>query len=82
MEGHSPTYTEIAKEKKPLDNSGSSNEDPLERSSKKGRKYHKMVREEEVERLKMQGNQPTIEMSISGNARAIPIKGGPLPSVK
>ena len=82
VEGHSPTYAEMEKKKKPTDNSGSSDENTLERSSKKGRKSHKMVREEEVERLKMQGNQPTIEMSISRNTRARPLKGGPPPSVK
>ena len=36
VEGHSPTYAKMAKKKKPMDNSGSSNEDPLGKSSKKG----------------------------------------------
>ena len=82
MEGHSPTYAEMAKKKKTIDNSGSSDEDPLGKSSKKGRKSLKMVREEEVERLKMQGSQSTLEMSIGRNTRARPAKGGPTPSVK
>ena len=55
VEGHSPTYAEITKKKKPIDNFGSSNEDPSEKSSKKGRKSQKTVREEEAKRLKMQG---------------------------
>ena len=46
VEGHSPTYAEMVKKKKPIDNSGSSDEDPLGKSSKKGRKYHKTVWEE------------------------------------
>ena len=79
VEGHSPTFAEMAKKKKPIDNSGSFEEDPLERSSKKGRKSQKTVREEEVERLKMQGSQPTIEMSITRNTWA---RGGPNPLVK
>ena len=70
------------KKKKPTDNSASSNEDPLERSSKKGQKYHKTVREEEVECLKMQGSQENIEMSINRSTWDRPIKGGPTPSVK
>ena len=63
-----------------MDNFGSSKEKYLERSSKKGRKSLKKVQEEEIERLKMQGSQATIEMSISRNTRARPSKGGPLPS--
>ena len=69
------------KKKKPFDNVGSSEEESLERSSKKGRKSLKKVREEEVECLNMQGSQTTIEMSIGRNTRDRPIKGGPLPSV-
>ena len=49
VEGHSPTYVEMAKKKKPMDNSGSSDEDPLGKSSKKGWKSLKTVREEEAE---------------------------------
>ena len=70
------------KKKKPMDNSVSSNEDPLGKSSKKGRKSLKTVREEEAERLKMQGSQPTLKMSIGRNTRARPAKGGSTPSVK
>ena len=65
-----------------MDNSGSSDEDPLGKSSKKGRKYLKMVWEEEAKRLNMQGSQSTLEMSIGRNARARPAKGGPTPFVK
>ena len=61
-------------EKKPMDNSGSSKEESLERSSKKGHKSLKKVREEEVELLKMQGSQATIEMSIGRNTQARPLK--------
>ena len=49
VEGHSPTYAEMEKKKKHMDNSGSSDEDPLGKSSKKGRKSLKTVREEEAE---------------------------------
>ena len=79
VEGHSPTYAEMEKKRKPIDNFGSSEEDPLEKSSKKGKKSQKTVREEEFEHLKMQGIHPTIEMSITRNTRA---RGGPNPSVK
>ena len=56
LDGHSPTYAKMAKKKKPMDNSGLSDEDSIERSSKKGHKSLKQVREEEAERLKMQGS--------------------------
>ena len=62
-----------------MNNSSSSDEDPLERSSKKGQKSHKTVWEEEAERIKMQRSQPTIEMSITRNTQT---RGGPKPSVK
>ena len=62
-------------------NSGSFEEESLERSSKKGCKSLKKVWEEEVECLKMQGSQATIEMSIGRNTWDRPIKGGPLPFV-
>ena len=64
-----------------MDIYGSSNEESLKRSSKKGHKSLKKVREEEAKQLKMQGSQATIEMSIARNTRARPSKGGPLPSV-
>ena len=64
-----------------MDDSGSSEEESLERSSKKGHKSLKKVREEEAERLKIQGIQTTIEMSIAKNTRDRPSKGGPPPSV-
>ena len=62
-------------------NSGSSEDESIERSLKKGRKSHKTVREEEAESMKMQGSQPTLEMSISRNTRSGPSKGGPPPTV-
>ena len=65
-----------------MGNFGSSDQDLLERSSKKGQKYHKMFQEEEAEHIKRQVIQATIEMSINRNTRARPSKGGPLPSVK
>ena len=49
----SPSCAEILK-KKLVDSSGSSNEDSIEQSSKNaGRKSHRGLREEEMERLKM-----------------------------
>ena len=60
-------------------NYGSSEDESIKRSSKKGQKSHKTVREEEAERLNMQGSQPTLEMSISRKTRAS--KGGPPPTV-
>ena len=72
----------MAKKEKPMVNSGSSDEEYIKRSSKKGCKSHKTVREEEAERIKMQGSQAIIEMSITRNtARTRPSKGGPPPSV-
>ena len=62
-------------------NSASYDDESIERSLKKGRKSHKTVREEEAERMKMQGIQATIEMSIARTTRARPSKGGPPPTV-
>ena len=75
----SPSYAEILK--KSIDTSGSSEEDLIEKFTKKaGRKYRKEVKEKEDERLKMQGSQATIEISIGRSKRNIPPKGGPTPS--
>jgi len=78
-----PSYADIIK-KKLVAPSNSYEDEIYERPSKRvGRKPHKVVREEEVERLKMQGKQSTIEMSIGRNTRARASKGGlsnPLPS--
>ena len=63
-----------------MDTSSSSEEDSLERTSKKGCKSLKKVREEEAECLKMQGSQATIDMSIARTTRGRPSKGGPNPS--
>ena len=52
----SPSYAKITK-KKPVDSLGSSDEDSIEKLSKKvGRKSRKEAREEEVDTLKMQGS--------------------------
>eukprot|EP00253_Pinus_taeda_P023537 PITA_23537 len=59
-----------------MENSNSSEDETYERPSKKaGRKSRKEKREEEAERLKTQGSQPTIEMSIGRNTRPRPSKG-------
>jgi hypothetical protein len=63
--------------KKPPENSRSSKEETFERPMKRaGRKSHKEAKGEEVKRQKMQGSQPTIEMSIGKNSRTKPPKGG------
>ena len=70
----SPSYAKIIK-KKPIDSSGSSDKDSIENFSKKAsRKSRKDVREEEAERLNMQGSQPTIEMSMGKRKRNMPHK--------
>ena len=67
--------------KKLVDSSSSSDEDSIEQSSKKaGRKSRKEIREEEAERLKMQGSQATIEMTLGRSKRNRPLKGGATPS--
>ena len=76
----SPTYDEIL-QKKLVDSFSSSDEDSIEKSSKKaGRKSRKEIREEEAERLKMQGSQATIEMSMGRSKHNRPQKGGATPS--
>ena len=61
-----------------MDSSNSSEED--EHFTKKGgRKSSKEIREEEVERLKMQGSQATIERSFGRFKRNKPPKGGATP---
>ena len=76
----SPSYAKVLKEKL-VDSSGSSDEDSIEQSSKKvGRKSRKEIREEEAVRLKMQGCQATIEMSLGRSKKNIPQKGGATPS--
>ena len=70
-----PSYAEIIK-KKQGDNSGSFEEDSIEQITKHGgRKSRKEVREKEAKRLKMQGSQSTIEMSIGRSKRTRPPKG-------
>lgn len=71
-----PSYVEIAR-KKLVESSGSSEDETYERQTKKaGRKSRKEKREEEAERLKTQGSQATIEMTIGQNIRPRPSKGG------
>lgn len=71
-----PTYAEIIK-KKPIESSSSSEDEVYERHAKKsGRKSRKEKREEEAERLKTQGSQATIEMTIGRNTRPRSSKGG------
>ena len=71
----SPSYAKIAK-KMLADSSGSSYEDSFEQiSNKAGRKSRKEAREEEDDRLKMQGSQSTIEMSFDRSKRTQPHKG-------
>ena len=75
-----PSYADITR-KKQATNSGSFDDDSIEQLSKKaGRKSKKEVQEEEAERLKMQGSQPTIEMSYGRNKRNKPPKGVITPS--
>jgi hypothetical protein len=74
----SPSYVDIAR-KKVIDPSSSSEDEILERPAKRaGRKSRKEAREEEAERQKTQGSQPTIEMSIGKNTRIRSLKGGGL----
>jgi hypothetical protein len=73
----SSSYADMIR-RKPSEMSGSSEDDTCERPSKKaGRKSLKEVREEEAERQKMWGIQPTLKMSIEQNTKARPPKGGP-----
>ena len=52
----------------------------MDNSQKKnGRKSRKEIREEEAERLKMQGSQRTIELSFGRSNRNRPQKGGATP---
>ena len=75
----SPSYAEALKKKKPMESSDSSEED--EHFTKKGgRKSSKEIREEESERLKMQGIQATIEWYFGRSKLNRPPKGGATPS--
>ena len=77
---YSPSYVDIAK-KKHIDSSGSSSDDSIDKLSKKARrKSKKEYREEEADRLKMQGSQSTIEMSYGRSKRTRPLKGSTTPS--
>ena len=52
----------------------------MDNSQKKnGRKSRKEIREEEVERLKLQGSEPTIKLSFGRSKRNRPQKGGANP---
>ena len=76
----SPSYAAITK-KKLVDSYGSSNEDCIEQLSKKaGRKSRKEAWQDAADRLKMRGNQSTIEISFGKSKRTRPIKGSSTPS--
>ena len=69
-----PSYADIARKKHDV-SSGSSEVDSFEPEKTAGRKSKKEIREEEVERLKTQGSQATIEMSYRRNKRNRTPKG-------
>ena len=73
-----PSYADIARKKQGV-SSGSSKDESFEQS-KKGTKCKKEIQEEEVQRLKTQGSQATIEMSYGRNKRNRPPKGVNTPS--
>jgi hypothetical protein len=74
-----PTYAEVTR-KKSAESSDSSEEENFEQPTRKvGRKSRREARKEEAERLKIQGSQPTLEMSIGRNSRNRPPKGGSHP---
>eukprot|EP00253_Pinus_taeda_P017979 PITA_17979 len=76
-----PSYADVTR-KKPAESSDSSEEENYEQPTRKvGRKSCREAREEEAERLKTQGSQPTIEMSIGRNSRNRPPKGGSHPTL-
>ena len=76
----SPSYVDITRKKQDVF-SDSSDEDSIEQLSKNdGKKSKKETREEEVERLKMQGNQSTIEISYDRSKRSRPANGVITPS--
>jgi len=75
-----PTHADVTR-KKPAESSDSSEEENYEQPTRKvDRKSRREAREEEAERLKTQGSQPTIEMSIGRNSRNSPPKGGSHPT--
>ena len=74
-----PSYVDIALKKHDV-SSGSSEDDSFDPKKTTGRKSKKEIREEEVERLKTQGSQVTIEMSYGRNKRNRPPKGVITPS--
>ena len=77
----SPSYADITK-KKLTDTTGSSDEDSIGQLSKKSsKKSQKEAREDEADRLKMQGSQSTIEISFGRSKRTQPIKGASTPSL-
>ena len=74
-----PSYADITRKKQHI-SFGSSEDDTFEQHSKKGRKSKKEIREEEAERIKMQGSQTTLEMSYRRNKRIELPKGVNTPS--
>lgn len=77
----SPTYADMTRKKTPKISGSSEDETTMRPSKRVGRKTHREAREEEAERKKMQGSQATIEISIGGNTRARPPKGGAAPTL-
>jgi len=78
----SPSYADVIR-KKLEESSGSLEDETFERPTKKaGRKSRKELREEEAQRLKVQGSQATIEMTMGRNTRPRPSKGGHTPFLK
>ena len=74
-----PSYADITRKKQPV-SLGSSEDDTFEQHSKKGRKSKKEIREEEAERLKVQGSQSTLKMSYGRNTIIRPPKEVNIPS--
>ena len=75
-----PSYADLAC-KKPTDSFYSYDENSIDQLSKKaGRKFKKEIQEEEANKIKTQGIQPTIEMSYGRNKRTKTPKGVITPS--
>ena len=72
----SPSYADALTNK--VESFGSS-EDDGQFAKTFGRKYRKEIREEDAERLKMQGSQPTIKLSFGQSKCNRPQNGGATP---
>ena len=73
----SPSYADALKKK--AVESSSFSEDDEQFTKKVGIKSQKEIREQESERLKMQGSQMTIEMSYGRSKWNMTLKGGTTP---